>query len=419
MSKTCYINARILVGNGEIIEDGILVVSHAQATGKLPSLNDTLEFVGLQQDWKLDGDEEVIDCRGCTLLPGLYDVDSHLDTLNESLNDYVDNIGPAYRTYISFRNASEALNTGVTALRITGMPDGIDLALKSAYQKNMILGPTMFVSGPEYTTTAGYGTDIYGTEQCSGADAFRGAARVNLSHGLDLLKLCISGGRRPLLNGDYEKQMCDSEIKALTDLAHAFGKPISAHCAGDASIRAALHFNITCIEHGLKASIETVHAMADAGVFFVPALCSTHALDEHTAAEHRAVVRAAIEQKVKICVGTNGLASEPVDGTTAVIREMELLCDLGMDPMEAIISATSNSAALCEDKSGGLLETGKRPDFIAVKGNPDQDIHLMRDLVMIVKSGRTVCSKMSSKASFPFHIHAPSYSVKGGTTHIW
>lgn len=262
MAKTCYINARILVGNGEVIENGILVVRHEQSTGKLPVLSDTLEFAGPQQDWELSGEEEIIDCQGYTLMPGLYDVDSHLDTLNTSQNDYVDNLGTAYRTYISFRNASEALVAGVTALRITGMPDGIDLALKSAYQKNMVFGPTLFVSGPEYTTTAGYGTDVYGTEQCSGANAFRGAARVNLSHGLDLLHLCISSDRRSLTDGEYEKQMSDSEIAALTDLAHAFGKPVSAHCAGDASIQTALCHNITwcgaradgfrgnCAEHG-------------------------------------------------------------------------------------------------------------------------------------------------------------------------
>ena len=121
MAKTCYINARILVGNGEVIENGILVVRHEQSTGKLPVLSDTLEFAGPQQDWELSGEEEIIDCQGYTLMPGLYDVDSHLDTLNTSQNDYVDNLGTAYRTYISFRNASEALVAGVTALRITGM----------------------------------------------------------------------------------------------------------------------------------------------------------------------------------------------------------------------------------------------------------------------------------------------------------
>ncbi len=419
MAKTCYINARILVGNGEVIENGILVVRHEQSTGKLPVLSDTLEFAGPQQDWELSGEEEIIDCQGYTLMPGLYDVDSHLDTLNTSQNDYVDNLGTAYRTYISFRNASEALVAGVTALRITGMPDGIDLALKSAYQKNMVFGPTLFVSGPEYTTTAGYGTDVYGTEQCSGANAFRGAARVNLSHGLDLLHLCISSDRRSLTDGEYEKQMSDSEIAALTDLAHAFGKPVSAHCAGDASIQTALCHNITCVEHGLMASEETVRSMAQAGAYFVPALCSTESYDEQTVEEHRSMVRMAIEQKVRICVGTNGLASEPAVGTTAVIRELELLCELGMSGMDAIISATSNSASLCGDRNGGLLKAGKRPDFIAVKGNPDQDIHLMRNLALVVKNGRTVYSGMAAKAVYPFHIHAPSYSVKGGTTHIW
>lgn len=162
-----------------------------------------------------------------------------------------------------------------------------------------------------------------------------------------------------------------------------------------------------------------MRSMAQAGAYFVPALCSTESYDEQTVEEHRSMVRMAIEQKVRICVGTNGLASEPAVGTTAVIRELELLCELGMSGMDAIISATSNSASLCGDRNGGLLKAGKRPDFIAVKGNPDQDIHLMRNLALVVKNGRTVYSGMAAKAVYPFHIHAPSYSVKGGTTHIW
>jgi len=419
MSKTCYTNARILVGNGDIIDDGIIVVNHNQSVGKLPVLADTLEFVGPQQDWVLADDDEVIDCSGCTLLPGLYDVDTHLDLMNEKFDDYVDNIGPSYRTFVSFRNASEALNAGVTTLRITGMPDGIDLALKSVYSKNMVFGPTLFVSGPEYTTTQGFGSELYGTAQCSGADEFRGTARVNLSHGLDLLRLCISGRRLAALNGEYEKQMCDDEIKALTDLAHAFGKSISAHCAGDLSIRAALQHGVTSIEHGLKASRETVRAMAESGVYFIPALCATVDADAQTKNEHQEMVRMAIEEGVKICVGTDVLPSEPMDVTTAIIRELELLCDLGMTPMQAIIAATSNAAVLCSDSKCGTLKAGNRADFIAVKGNPDQNIQLMRDISLVVKHGRRVFSKVSAKPERLFHIHAPSYSVNGGTTRVW
>jgi imidazolonepropionase-like amidohydrolase len=36
----------------------------------------------------------------------------------------------------------------------------------------------------------------------------------------------------------------------------------------------------------------------------------------------------------------------------------------------------------------GTLETGKIADIIAVNGNPDQDIKVMKDVVFVMKDGK-------------------------------
>ena len=62
---------------------------------------------------------------------------------------------------------------------------------------------------------------------------------------------------------------------------------------------------------------------------------------------HRQGVTWAHKHGVKICVGTDLLPSDPVDGTNATVREIELVVQCGLSPMEAIKAATSTGAELC------------------------------------------------------------------------
>lgn len=62
---------------------------------------------------------------------------------------------------------------------------------------------------------------------------------------------------------------------------------------------------------------------------------------------HRQGVTWAHKHGVKICVGTDLLPSDPVDGTNATVREIELLVQCGLSPMEAIKAATSTGVRSC------------------------------------------------------------------------
>ena len=73
-------------------------------------------------------------------------------------------------------------------------------------------------------------------------------------------------------------------------------------------------------------------------------------------------------------------------------RELELMTDVGMTPMEAIV-ATTKTAAEClgwEDKVG-TLEKGKLADIVIVKGDPLEDIASLADtdtIQYVVKDGK-------------------------------
>lgn len=65
------------------------------------------------------------------------------------------------------------------------------------------------------------------------------------------------------------------------------------------------------------------------------------------------------------------------------------MTEVAMPNLEAIQSATLNAAQLLgiEDKPG-TIEVGKIADIIAVSGNPEKDIKVMKDVIFVMKAGK-------------------------------
>jgi len=70
------------------------------------------------------------------------------------------------------------------------------------------------------------------------------------------------------------------------------------------------------------------------------------------------------------------------------VRELEIFTELGMTPMEAIVSATRRGAELLgmEDEFG-TIEAGKLADVIVVDGDPLEDIWALREVDLVFKEG--------------------------------
>lgn len=426
MSVTVYKNARIFTGSGDILENGLLAVSHAHTQfvaperGKTPvkvaaSLKDKLEYVGAAEGYAIPEDAEAVDLAGCTVLPGLIDCAARLDTLHPEADDYVDNIGTAYRTFVAYRAAAEALNCAVTTVRAMGMPNNIDIGLKNAIDKTMFFGPSILTCGPIYAVTGGCGHEKYGLVMASGSDELRRAMRIHVARGLDGVVLQVSGKPLDSLNGEYHQEMSTREIHDLIKHAHGAEKKVMTAASGDPSISACIDAGADTILEGRRIGKENLTVMAQKGISYVPCMVNT---PEEFSIEHKAVVAEAIKAGVAIGVGTETLPSQPVDGTVAVVKELELLVECGMTPVQALNAATSGAAKIAGSKAG-VLAAGKPADFIAVEGAPDKDIAAMRSIAMVVKSGRRAFLRAGGKNENAFRIMLPGYEVAGGATIDW
>jgi imidazolonepropionase-like amidohydrolase len=87
-------------------------------------------------------------------------------------------------------------------------------------------------------------------------------------------------------------------------------------------------------------------------------------------------------------MGTD-MGYEPGMGSNAY--ELEIYVDLGMTPMEAIMTTTRNAAEAAHIADDlGTVEAGKLADVVAVDGNPLDDIRILQErekIHMVMKEG--------------------------------
>jgi len=359
---------------------------------------------------------DVIELGDVTLLPGFIDAHTHL-SFESSDNWYRDQVDglirhPAEQAHFAATYARHTVEAGFTTVRDLGSSDFIDVSLRNAIAKGLVVGPRMLVAVHGLGATGGHADgDPYPTDRvippgipdgiCNGADACRAAVRYQAKAGADVIKVMASGGVLSLADSVDAPQLTLEELTAIVEEAHRLGKKVAAHCHGDIAGKVALAAGVDSLEHGSFLKPDTLAQMKAKGVYLIPTLMAGEwtggklekfppAIAEKARAALQArsqMFRDALKAGVRIGFGTDSAVSP--HGLNA--REFALMVSLGMTPAQALRAATSVDAALLGLTAKlGTLEPGKVADVVAVPGNPLADIHATEHVLFVMKDGTVV-----------------------------
>ncbi len=340
---------------------------------------------------------EVIDVSGRTVLPGLINAHEHLTfkRYHGVFQDVVTRWSDARLLLHGAASCLVSLSEGITTVRDIGGKGICNLLLKQSVDDGTLVGPRIVADGSPIAMTGGHGWQI--SCEVNSPDEARAAARDLLMAGADFIKCMASGGF--VSRGEDQpnsQQLTTEEMRAAFDEAHKAGRRTTVHAHPPVAIRAAIDAGVDCIEHGGTIDEPTAELMAKKGVFLVPTLSALRITAEKGAQMGRpawlvqisherapsqiATFSKAVRAGVQVVTG--------VDSIGEMAREIELMLEGGMSPMDTLVAATSR-AAKCLDVADtvGTVETGKCADLIVVDGDPLRNVRALEKLDWIIKGG--------------------------------
>ena len=251
---------RVIVGDGKrVIEQGAVVLD-----GK------RIRAVGTADELRRRFPEKEIRLEGCTLMPGMIDMHTHIGYYYGEKN--ADRLAEdrMLRAYFIGKRMEDTLKAGVTTIRDMSSADGVGRALKEAAAAGYIRAPRIFTSLKGLCMTGGHGYGMTGAvEEVDGVEEIRKAVRRNIRDGADCIKLLDSEAYR----GEEFNQ---EELDAAVEEAHRFGCRVAAHAGYGPSMDMCIQAGCDSIEHGTHLSVEQAERMRDNGQTWVPTIYVFH-----------------------------------------------------------------------------------------------------------------------------------------------
>ena len=332
---------------------------------------------------------EIIDAEGNYLMPGMFDVHTHID---------------------SIARARQAVESGVTTVRSSSVSAFQDVALRELVKSGKLVGPD-FVAAGIYVTPQLGDTVLADPRLAVLADGvntdeeLRLLVNINVDRGVDVIK--TRGTQRAGLPDTDPRQQVYTErqLRVVVDEAGKHGLSVQVHAHGDEGARAAVLAGARSIEHGTYLSDETLQLMKERGTWFVPTYVTMDAMNEeqynyvlrlrgkHMVPQLERAIREAYRIGVKIATGADHYYEE--NAINRISIEVERFVEFGMSNFDALQTATVNSAELLgmDDRAGRIAE-GFEADLILVPGNPLTNIEALQDVLLVMSNGRLALKRI-------------------------
>ncbi len=357
--------------------------------------------------FKLPANTRVIELKGATLLPGLIEGHSHLflHPYNEtSWNDQVLTESRAERTARAVTHAKATLLAGFTTVRDLGTEGCMydDAGLKEAIEKGVVPGPRMIVATRAIVAKGSYGPNLHnadidlpqGAAEVGNVAEMETEVRTQIRKGADVVK--VYADYRWGIGGKAAPTFTAEEIATAVNIAKSSGRISAAHATTKEGMRRAIAAGITTIEHGDEGDNDIFKLMKEKGVAYCPTLAATEAIAQYrgwkkgidtepaSVTAKKKSFQSALQSGVVICTG--GDVGVFAHGDNA--REMQLMVEYGMKPLDVLRSATSVNASVFHfaDKIG-TIQKGLLADIIAVQGDPSTNMNDIKKVIFVMKGG--------------------------------
>jgi imidazolonepropionase-like amidohydrolase len=374
-SVTAYEGARLIVGDGRVIENATLVVGDAK-----------ISQVGDAADVRVPAGATRVNLAGKTVMPMIIDTHVHLSETRDAL----------------IRDLKRRAYYGVSAALSLGL-EGFDLL---GVRSEIIPGAARYFSAGKGITRIEPGRPTF---QINNEAEARKAVQENAAHKVDIIKVWVDAR-----DGKVEK-VTPSQYGAIIDEAHKRGLRVTAHIFNLEDAKGLIRAGLDAFAHGVRdrdiddelvamfkqyPNLVLTPNLPDRGVKVdLSWLRASLSADEFKKLEAANTDRPAAQKSygiqarnlaklnaagVRITLGTDG------NRPWGPHEEMLDMVSAGMTPMQVIVAATRNSAEFLRLADTGTLQAGKSADFIILDANPLDDITSTRRISSVILRGAAV-----------------------------
>jgi imidazolonepropionase-like amidohydrolase len=373
------VHAMVIDGtNAMPVPDGVVLVRDGR-----------IAAVGPRSTVPIPRGTRLIDVRGKTIIPGLWDMHAHASQVEWA---------PAY------------LAAGVTTIRDMGGEERFLTAVRDAIDAGRAIGPRMLLAGlVDSDAPGGFGAVTADTPE-------QGRAVVDHYHAAGFRQMKLYSLLRPEV------------VSAIIARAHELGMTVTGHVPTALGVERALEAGMDQVAHlpfrGDASSSETrniIALMAQRKTVVDPTLPWNELLGraptvpiesfepgfpsvaEPLALSYRSVANTVtasaaqegLDRQLAIVRALHGAGVPIVAGTDgavpgySLLRSVELYVRAGLSPMEALQSATSVAArAMGLESEGGTIQAGTWADLVVLDASPLADISNIRRARWVVTRGQ-------------------------------